>query len=256
MSQNVEVFRYIEAAQRGDKEARDTLVEKNTGLVWSIVRRFLNRGYEQEDLFQIGCIGLIKAIDRFDLSYQVEFSTYAVPMITGEIKRHIRDNGMVRVSRTLKEHGWKIEKAREELCMELGRMPNIGEIGDRTGYTREEIVLAMEANAEIESIDKTMYGKDGKEISMYEQVTGTPGMIGNIEQQGNHDEEKEKLLNKMLVETLMGELDSRDAKLISLRYFGEKTQSEIAKILGVSQVQVSRLEKKILKEMRNKLSEN
>lgn len=255
MSQSVEVFQYIEAAQRGEKEARDTLVEKNTGLVWSIVRRFLNRGYEQEDLFQIGCIGLIKAIDRFDVSYQVEFSTYAVPMITGEIKRHIRDNGMVRVSRTLKEHGWKIGKAKEELCMELGRMPNIGEIGDRTGYTREEIVLAMEANAEIESIDKTMYGKDGKEVKMYEQVTGTPGMIGNMEQIGNHDEEKEKLLDKMLVETLMGELNSRDAKLISLRYFGEKTQSEIAKILGVSQVQVSRLEKKILKEMRNKLSE-
>lgn len=256
MSQNVEVFQYIKAAQRGEKEARDTLVEKNTGLVWSIVRRFVNRGYELEDLFQIGCIGLIKAIDRFDVTYQVEFSTYAVPMIAGEIKRHIRDNGMVRVSRTLKEHGWKIGKAKEELCMELGRMPNIREIEERTGYTREEIVLAMEANAEVESIDKTMYGADGKEVSISEQVTGTPGTVGNLEKQGNKDIEKEKILDKMLVETLLGELNSRDAKLISLRYFGEKTQSEIAKTLGISQVQVSRLEKKILKKMREKLLEN
>lgn len=250
------MFQYIQAAQRGEKEARDTLVEKNTGLVWSIVKRFANRGYELEDLFQIGCIGLMKAIDRFDLSYQVEFSTYAVPMIAGEIKRHIRDNGMVRVSRTLKEHGWKIGKAKEELCMELGRMPNIGEIEERTGYTREEIVLAMEANAEVESIDKTVYGQDGKEVRIWEQISSTAGMLGSLELAGNKDIEKEKILDKMLVEDLLGKLNSREAKLISLRYFGEKTQSDIAKTLGVSQVQVSRLEKKILKKMREQLLEN
>lgn len=250
------MFQYIKAAQRGEKEARDTLVEKNTGLVWSIVKRFANRGYELEDLFQIGCIGLMKAIDRFDLSYQVEFSTYAVPMIAGEIKRHIRDNGMVRVSRTLKEHGWKIGKAKEELCMELGRMPNIGEIEERTGYTREEIVLAMEANAEVDSIDKTIYGQDGKEVRIWEQISGTAGMLGSVEPAGNKDIEKEKILDKMLVEDLLGKLNSREAKLISLRYFGEKTQSDIAKTLGVSQVQVSRLEKKILKKMREQLLEN
>lgn len=253
MACDSEMVQYIKAAQNGEKEMRDILVEKNTGLVWSIVKRFMNRGYEQEDLFQIGCIGLIKAIDHFDVSFEVEFSTYAVPMILGEIKRHFRDNNMIRVSRTLREKGWKIAKAREELTNELGRYPDIAEIVERTGYTREEIVLAMEANSEIESIDQSINGKDGKEVSLKEQVIGRPGELGNITLNGEIDFEKEKVLNRILVRDLMGELNEREAKLISLRYFYEKTQSEIAKKLGVSQVQVSRLEKKILKKLRERL---
>lgn len=251
----MEVFQCIKAAQKGDKEARDAVIEKNTGLVWSIVRRFANRGYELEDLFQVGCIGLIKAVDRFDDNYKVEFSTYAVPMITGEIKRHIRDTGMVKVSRSLKENGWKVQKARELLGNTLGRTPTIEEIENETGLTREEIVFAMEANAEVESIDKAMFGKDGKELYIREQVVANEQNVGVLARMDKQDKEKDKVLDRLLVERLLEELDSREKTLITMRFFGEKTQSEVAKILGISQVQVSRLEKKILKNLRIKLVE-
>ena len=147
----------IGKAHQGDKVARDLLVEQNTGLVWSIVRRFLNRGVEAEDLFQIGSIGLMKAIDKFDTSYEVRFSTYAVPMITGEIKRFLRDDGMLKVSRSMKETAGKGYAAREQLERKLGREPSLMEIADEIGVTPEELAMAMESGAEIESLQKTIY---------------------------------------------------------------------------------------------------
>lgn len=251
----MEIFQWIAAAQKGDKEARDTIIEKNTGLVWSIVRRFSNRGYDLEDLFQVGCIGLIKAVDKFNLEYEVEFSTYAVPLITGEIKRFFRDNGMVKVSRTLKENGWKIRKAEDKLHDILGRNPTIMEISKETMLSKEEIVMAIEANAEIESLDKAMFATDGKEVSMLEQVTGIPGELGSLRIEGNEDSEKNRVVDRILVENLLKQLDSREEALITMRFFKDKTQSEVAKQLGISQVQVSRLEKKILKRMREQLQQ-
>lgn len=239
-----DVIRLIEAAHRGDKEARDRLVTENMGLVWSIVRRFSGRGYELEDLFQIGSIGLLKAIDKFDTSYEVKFSTYAVPMIQGEIKRFLRDDGMVKVSRTLKENGWKVKKAAEQLAFKLGRDATLEEIATTTELSVEDIIMAMEANEEVESIYRTVYQGDGNEIYLLDKIeSGGNGEIGQTE----------TLLNHMMLEQLLDELSIEEKKLIILRYYKEKTQMEVAKELGISQVQVSRLEKKILLRMRGKI---
>ena len=224
-------------AQAGDRGAREILVEKNLGLVHHIVKRFLGRGYEAEDLFQIGSIGLIKAIDKFDLTYEVKFSTYAVPMIAGEIKRFLRDDGMVKVSRTLKENGMKIKQAADEVSKELGREATISEISELTGISVEDIVVAMEANAEVESIYKSVYQSDGNEIYMVDRLPS-----------GKDD--NEKVLNHILLEQLLSELTDEEKRLIALRYFQDKTQVEVARQLGISQVQVSRLEKRILLRMR------
>lgn len=230
----------IEQSHKGDKEARDKLIEKNLGLVWSIVRRFLGRGHELEDLFQIGCIGLMKAVDKFDVSYDVKFSTYAVPMIAGEIKRFIRDDGMVKVSRSLKENGWKIRLATEKLNQELGREATLDEIAVATELTVEDIVMAIEANGEVESIYKSVYQSDGNEIYLVDKLPETK-------------DENEKIINRMLLEQLMELLDDVERTLIDLRYFKNKTQTQVAEILGISQVQVSRMEKKILIRMRKEL---
>lgn len=239
-----DAIRLIEAAHQGDKEARDRLVTENMGLVWSIVRRFSGRGYELEDLFQIGSIGLLKAIDKFDTNYEVKFSTYAVPMIQGEIKRFLRDDGMVKVSRTLKENGWKIKKAAEQLAFKLGRDATLEEIATTTELSVEDIIMAMEANEEVESIYRTVYQGDGNEIYLLDKIeSGGNGEIGQTE----------TLLNHMVLEQLLDELSIEEKKLIILRYYKEKTQMEVAKELGISQVQVSRLEKKILLRMRGKI---
>ena len=224
-------------AQAGDRGAREILVEKNLGLVHHIVKRFLGRGYEAEDLFQIGSIGLMKAIDKFDLTYEVKFSTYAVPMIAGEIKRFLRDDGMVKVSRTLKENGMKIKQAADEVSKELGREDTISESSELTGISVEDIVVAMEANAEVESIYKSVYQSDGNEIYMVDRLPS-----------GKDD--NEKVLNHILLEQLLSELTDEEKRLIALRYFQDKTQVEVARQLGISQVQVSRLEKRILLRMR------
>ena len=224
-------------AQAGDRGAREILVEKNLGLVHHIVKRFLGRGYEAEDLFQIGSIGLMKAIDKFDLTYEVKFSTYAVPMIAGEIKRFLRDDGMVKVSRTLKDNGMKIKQAADEVSKELGREATISEISELTGISVEDIVVAMEANAEVESIYKSVYQSDGNEIYMVDRLPS-----------GKDD--NEKVLNHILLEQLLSELTDEEKRLIALRYFQDKTQVEVARQLGISQVQVSRLEKRILLRMR------
>jgi RNA polymerase sporulation-specific sigma factor len=230
----------IEKAHGGDKAARETLVEENMGLVYTIVRRFAGRGHEMEDLVQIGSIGLIKAIDKFDMSFEVKFSTYAVPMIAGEIKRFLRDDGMIKVSRSLKETAGKACMMREILEKRNGREPTLEEISEEIGAAREDIVLAMESAAEVESLHKTIYQGDGNAIFLMDK----------LEEQRNPNEE---LLNHMLLSRLLEELPQEERTLIELRYFEEKTQMEVAKALGISQVQVSRYEKKILKKLRAKI---
>lgn len=227
----------IERAHGGDKDAREKLIVENMGLIWSIVRRFAGRGYEQEDLFQIGSIGLIKAVDKFDTSYDVQFSTYAVPMIAGEIKRFLRDDGMIKVSRSMKEIAYKAYLAREQLERKLKREPALSEIAAEIGVTSEELAQAIDASAEIESLHKVIYQGDGSDISLMDKLP----------QQGDPCEE---LMNHMLLEEMLAKLDKKERQLIYMRYYQDKTQTEIAKVMGVSQVQVSRLEKKILKKMK------
>ena len=235
----------IKRAQEGDKGALDQMISENLGLVHSIVRRFEHRGCDREELFQTGCIGLIKAIENFDLSLQLAFSTYAVPMIMGEIRRFLRDDGMVKVCRTLKENGYKISKARELLVNELGREPSLLEIESLTELTKEEIVMAMEANREVESIYQPVAGTDGDEILLVDQIGNSADLY--------EEPEKEAVLNEILVAQLMELLDEREQRLIKLRYFENKTQCEVAKIMDMSQVQVSRLERKILLRLREKI---
>lgn len=235
-----ETMRLIAMAHEGDKEARDRLVMDNVGLIWSIVRRFQGRGYELEDLFQIGSIGLIKAIDKFDLSYDVKFSTYAVPMITGEIKRFLRDDGMIKVSRSIKEMGAKVKQAREALSFSMGREPTIEEIASSVGASREEVAASIEAGAEVESLYKTINKND--ESSIY--------LIDKIEEE---NEAQEHLLNQMVLKELLTTLGDKERELIVRRYFDNQTQTQIAEALSISQVQVSRMEKKILKQLREKM---
>lgn len=255
----METMELLNEAHAGNRAARDQLVEENIGLVWNIVKRFSGRGYEAEDIFQIGCIGLLKAIDHFDMAYQVKFSTYAVPMITGQIKRFLRDDGMIKVSRTLKENGWKISKAEEELRQKYGRTATIDEIAAVTELEPEEIVLALEANREVGTIDRNIGDEEGKEIPMVDQVVQDAGdgighVVGKSERYSvcAMDAEKEKILDHMLLHQLIQELGEKERQLIEYRYFQNMTQTEVAKCLGISQVQVSRMEKKILLSMRKK----
>ena len=226
----------INRAHQGDKLARDKILIENTGLIWSIVRRFLNRGHEGEDLFQIGCIGMLKAIDRFDTEFDVAFSTYAVPMIAGEIRRFIRDDGIVKISRKIKENQMKIIHQREIYINEKKQEPTIEELEKVCDLTKEEIVMAMDASRNVESIDKEMYSKDSAYTLMDLAEDDT-----NIE---------ETVLNKIMVQQLMDMLESKERKIINLRYFKNKTQSQVAKEMGMTQVQVSRLEKKIMHRLR------
>lgn len=241
----------IRQAHAGDKTARDRLVSDNLGLVHMVARRFENRGHDKEEIFQIGCIGLMKAIDHFDLSLNLAFSTYAVPMITGEIRRFLRDDGMVKVSRTLKENGYKISKAREWLVSQLGREPGIVEVAAATELSTEEITLALEANREVESIYRPVYEKDGDELLYIDQLCGKEAGSGFVE-----EPEKEAVLNQIAVSQLLGILGEKEKKLIELRYFENKTQNEVAAVLGMTQVQVSRMEKKILLRLRSELGKN
>lgn len=238
----------IGQAHAGDKKARDALVSENLGLVHAVARRFDNRGHDREEIFQIGCIGLMKAIDKFDVSLNLAFSTYAVPMITGEIRRFLRDDGMVKVSRTLKENGYRISKAREALALKLGREPNLAELGTELGMPAEDIVLAMEANKEVESIYQPVYERDGDEMLLIDQIGGSAGGYSACE-----EPEKEAVLNKMVIHQLLGSLNEQERRLIELRYFENRTQCDVAAELGMSQVQVSRTEKKILLALREKM---
>lgn len=237
----MDTLELIKLSQQGDKDAREQLVTENMGLVWSIVRRFANRGYEMEDLFQIGSIGLLKAIDKFDTGFEVKFSTYAVPMITGEIKRFLRDDGMIKVSRTLKETSYKARVAKDALSTELGREPTIEEVSARTEIPAETIIMAMEAGSKVESLYKTIYQGDGNAIFL----------IDKLEQA---KDENELMVDRIALKDLLNSLEEKDRNIIFLRYFMNRTQTDIAKELGISQVQVSRIEKKILKSLREKLA--
>ncbi|MFZ3577081.1 RNA polymerase sporulation sigma factor SigF [Virgibacillus sp. DJP39] len=229
-----EVKAYIHKSQNGDKSARDILVERNVRLVWSVVQRFINRGYDSDDLFQIGSIGLIKSIDKFDLSYNVRFSTYAVPMIIGEIQRFIRDDGSVKVSRSLKETGNKVRKKRDELTKELGRSPTVNEIAYILEITPEEVVQAEEATKTLHSIHETVFENDGDPITLLDQIA----------------DQDTKWFDKLSLQEAIRGLNERERLIVYLRYYKDRTQSEVAERLGISQVQVSRLEKKILDEMK------
>lgn len=231
----------IQKSHDGDEEARAQLVEENVGLIWCVVRRFLGRGVESEDLFQIGSIGLLKAIDKFDFSFDVKFSTYAVPMISGEIQRFLRDDGIIKVSRSLKELAYKAFLARERLQENLHREPTLEELSSDMGVEKEELAMAMEASSEVESLYKPVYQKDGNEVPLLEKLE-------------EKDCQEEKVLNRMLLSTLLEELGKEERQLIYLRYFSNKTQTEIGQELGISQVQVSRMEKKILRRMREMVS--
>ena len=244
----------IEQLQAGKTELRDVLVEKNLGLVQHIVKRYLGRGVDAEDLFQIGSIGLIKAIDKFDLSFEVKFSTYAVPLICGEIKRFLRDDGIVKVSRSLKENNLQIRRFIEKYSKEHGRDPSLAEIEKETGIEKEDILLAMESANEVESIYQSVYQSDGNELYLVDQIVagGVRKGIGQTFGTGE-DREKEEILNHVLINQIMGRLSESEQKLIKMRYFEDKTQTEVAKACGISQVQVSRMEKKILIKLRNEM---
>lgn len=230
----------IRQSHEGDERARAQLVEENMGLIWCVVKRFYGRGVEPEDLFQIGSIGLLKAIDKFDLAYEVKFSTYAVPMISGEIKRFLRDDGMIKVSRSLKELAYKAHMAKERLQDKWGREPTLDELAKEIEAEKEELVMAMEAANEIESIHKPVYQKDGKEISLMERLP-------------EPEEQEEKVLNRMVVAQLLELLEKEERQLIYLRYFANRTQTEVGQAMGISQVQVSRMEKRILQRLRQKI---
>ena len=204
-------------AHNGDKAARDKLVLENIGLVYSVSRRFAGRGYELEDINQIGTIGLIKAIDKFDDSFDVRFSTYAVPMIAGEIKRFLRDDGMLKVSRSLKENGYRIKKASDKLVSQNGREATIEELAAATELSVEDVVMALEANTDVESIYRTIYQNDGNEVYLVDKLSGSSGDTVKDEFAGA----QEQLLNSILLEQLLAELDELEGKLIMLRYFKE-----------------------------------
>jgi RNA polymerase sporulation-specific sigma factor len=235
-----EIKELIRRSQEGDQEARDKIIEKNMRLVWSVVQRFLNRGYEPDDLFQIGCIGLLKSVDKFDLSYDVKFSTYAVPMIIGEIQRFIRDDGTVKVSRSLKETGNKIRRAKDELSKKYGRAPTVTELADYLNILPEDVIIAQEAIRSPTSIHETVYENDGDPITLLDQIT---------------DQNETSWFDKIALKKAIEELDERERLIVYLRYYKDQTQSEVASRLGISQVQVSRLEKKILQQIKERMDE-
>jgi RNA polymerase sporulation-specific sigma factor len=237
-----EVISLINRAKSGDRQAQSILVENNVGLVWSIVRRFQNRGFETDDLFQIGCIGLIKAINKFDSSFDVKLSTYAVPMIIGEIKRFIRDDGIIKVSRSLKETSNKARVIKEVMSKELGREPTISEMAERLNILPEDLVMALEASYSPESLYNPVGEGDNSPILLIDRINDE-----------SSDSEAD-IIDKIAVRQILETLKPREKQIIILRYFKEKTQVQIAKMLGISQVQVSRIEKKILQDIKKKIS--
>lgn len=239
---DINTIELIKMAKSGDRAAQNVLVESNIGLVWSIIRRFQNRGHETDDLFQIGCIGLIKAINKFDTAYDVKFSTYAVPMIIGEVKRFLRDDGIIKVSRSLKETSNKARITKEVMCKELGREPTINELAQRLEISNEELVMAVESGYTPESLFNPVGDGDNDSILLIDKLND------------DCNENETNIIDKIALKQILNTLKPRERQIIILRYFKEKTQVQIAEILGISQVQVSRIEKKILSEIRNKIN--
>ena len=228
-------------AKECDNNALTRIIETNAGLLWSIVNRFIGRGYDKEELYQIACIGFIKAIKRFDLNYNVRLSTYAVPYIIGEIKRFIRDDGPIKISRSLKELRIKINEIQREHLVKKGEDISLSKISKILKVSKEEIAMALETERPIESIDQETYENDKNGETKISKIS-------------NGRNEEQEVVDKICVKSLINELKTREKQIILLRYFRGKTQSEVAKLLGVTQVQVSRLEKKILQEMREKIN--
>ncbi|SIT66767.1 SigF/SigG family RNA polymerase sporulation sigma factor [Edaphobacillus lindanitolerans] len=225
----------IAAAQAGDTDSRREMVEGNTRLVWSIVQRFSSRGVELDDLYQIGCIGLLKAVDKFDLSFDVKFSTYAVPMIIGEIQRFLRDDGMVKVSRSIRELNFKIRHATDDFMKDHERSPTVSEISEIIGVPPGEVIIAMDAMRDPASLQEQLYEGEGDSVTLMDQV---------------RDERSERGFDHIPLKDIISRLDPRDRTIIIMRFYMDCTQSDIAERLGISQVQVSRLEKKILSKMK------
>lgn len=226
----------IQLAKAGDLEASEKLVTENAGLIWSVAKRFIGRGAEPDDLYQLGCLGFLKAVEGFDLEYGTQFSTYAVPKISGEIRRFLRDDGAVKVSRGIKERSATIKAARNALTQALGREPTIGEISRQTGFTPEEIAVAETATAATESIQRES-GEEG--FSLENVLTDT--------------QTEEKLVERIALRQAIDGLPERERMVIMLRYFHSLTQQRVAKVMDVSQVQVSRIEKKALEMLRERL---
>lgn len=231
----------IKKAQNGDKESRDKLITENVGLIYMVLKRFQNRGMEQEDLFQIGVIGLIKAIDKFDISRELSLSTYAVPMIVGEIRRFLRDDGMIHVSRQIKDNARKVAIAKETLKKKNNHDPTMQELMEMTELSAEDILAAIEASTEVESIYKPIgTPSDGNQLLIADQLA-------------DNKRSETELINRITVNQLLDKLGEKERKLIELRYMEGKTQSESAVVLGMNQVAVSRLEKKTLLYLRQLL---
>lgn len=233
----IDILDLIKLAQNGDKKATETIIEKNSGLVWSIVRKFMNRGYDPEDLFQIGSIGLLKCIKKFDLSFDVKFSTYAVPMIMGEIKRFLRDDGMIKVSRPLKEIAKKAKYMKDVLIKQNNEEPTIAELAIAIDVSVDDLVLALDADRDVESLYSTVYQNDGKSIYLIDKLE-------------LKNDTQENIVENIVLKQIINTLDPREKQIIILRYFEDKTQSQVAKEIGVSQVQISRIEKKVLLKIR------
>ena len=237
---NDEVQALLVQAKAGDEAARERIINCNLRLVFNLIQRFSNRGYDMEDLFQIGTIGLIKAIDKFDLSYQVRFSTYAVPMVIGEIRRFLRDDGPMKISRSLKETGIRIRYTQEQLTNELGREPKLSEVAEKLELTLEQLTEAMEATQYLTSIHEELYQDDGDAIYVIDQLAD--------------QQEDNQFLDHMALEEVMDRLPDREKNILYLRFYRDQTQTEVAKKIGISQVQVSRLERSALKKVREMLS--
>lgn len=223
----------IRLAKQGDREASEQLVTENSGLIWSVARRFIGRGVETEDLYQLGCLGFLKAVEGFDPEFGTQFSTYAVPKISGEIRRFLRDDGTVKVSRSLKEQAASIKSVRNKLTALLGREPTIQELSDQTGLTPEDIAIAETATAATESI---------------QQETGEDGFC--LENILTDTESEERMVEKIALRQAVEKLPERERLVIQLRYYHSLTQQRVAKVMNVSQVQVSRIEKKALEKIR------
>jgi len=236
-----ETLLLISRAQSGDNEAVEQLMRENSGLIWSVVKKFAKRGYEPDDLYQIGAIGLLKCIRKFDSSFDVKFSTYAIPMIIGEIKRFLRDDGMIKVSRPIKELATKARYTTEMLTAKLGRNPTVTELSNELGVSTEELHIAMEAGLDVESLHATIYQGDGSPIFLIDKVARA-------------SDDSDKTINILALKQLIERLKPKERQVIILRYFQDKTQMEVANAIGVSQVQVSRIEKKVLNLLKAQLT--
>ena len=236
-------LRLISLSQQGVAGAKDQIVQENTGLIWSVVKKFSNRGYELEDLFQIGAIGLMKCIDKFDVNYGVKFSTYAVPMIMGEIKRFLRDDGMLKISRPLKEMAIKAKYMQEAFQHKTGRSPTISELAEALNTDPAELAMAMDAGYEVESLYAVVHQGDGSPVYL----------LDKLDADASH--QNDRIIDKIALRELIAALNPKERQVIIMRYFKDMTQSQIAKEIGVSQVQVSRIEKRVLAVMRDKLLE-